>query len=63
MGGVKIFQEISKPGIKAQENTVLKDSNYGSKNESFPPSPSLLTQFNIISISYHTAIIKAKLIL
>lgn len=24
MGDVKIFQEISKPGIKAQENTVLK---------------------------------------
>lgn len=45
--------------IKAQENTIFKDSNYNSKNESFPPSPSLLTQFKVIAI----AIIKAKLIL
>lgn len=45
--------------IKAQENTIFKNRNYNGKNESFPPSPSLLTQFKMIAI----AIIKTKLIL
>lgn len=60
MDCAKIFQEMPKPfWIKAQENTVFKDSNCNNKNESLPHSPNLLTRFKTIAI----AIIKAKRIL